>query len=82
MIANRFLTYKEFLELINYFLNLQPICRKLVTFLKHWFGPTMNNICVSNYLVTLLAIFYLQKVNLLPSVALLQKNLEVILIQG
>lgn len=42
----------------------------------------MNNIGVSNYLVTLLAIFYLQKQKILPSVALLQKNLEPVSIQG
>lgn len=66
--------------LINYFLNLQPVARKLTTFIKYW--SQLCNLGVNSYVIVLLVIFYLQNCKLLPSLHHLQRTLEPILIDG
>lgn len=67
-------------ELIKYFFYLQPRLREMVCFLKLWmkkselFYAPNNNTLFSNYALTLLVIFYLQDIKLLPSIIDLQKN--------
>lgn len=66
--------------LIGYFVNLQPVCKKLVMFLKTW--ASALQLGINSYLVSLLVIFYLQQEGLLPSVELLQQAINPVHIDG
>lgn len=56
--------------LVSYLSNLQPICKKLVLFVKFW--AMKLSLGTNSYLLTLLVIFYLQQELALPSVSFLQ----------
>lgn len=66
--------------LIGYFLDLQPICRKVVLFVKSWMSD--QDLGMNSYIITMLAIFYFQQKNLLPSVETLQSNCPRVFIDG
>lgn len=66
-------------RLIEHFFELQPMCKKLTVFIKHW-QSTINKenpgcLPLSGYLITILVIFFFQFIDLLPSVHSLQ-NIE------
>lgn len=56
--------------LIRYFIDLQPVCKKLCAFVKDWVQQL--KLGINSYIVSLLVIFYLQQENLLPPVLFLQ----------
>lgn len=56
--------------LIHYFIELQPVCRKLCAFVKALAAELQFG--VNSYLVSIMVIFYLQQQKLLPPVTLLQ----------
>lgn len=58
--------------LINYFIELSPVCRDLILFVKNW--QRTHNLALRGYVITILVIVYLQRVKVLPSVYSLQKN--------
>lgn len=58
--------------LIQYFIELQPISKQIIVFLKYW--ASQLQLGVNSYLLTLMVIFYLQQESLLPSVQLLQDS--------
>lgn len=60
--------------LIGYFVNLQPVCKKLAAFVKLWVNSVQLGL--NSYLVTLMVIFYLQQEQMLPSVKVLQDACE------
>lgn len=64
--------------LINHFLNLQPVCRKLNAFIKFWSAKL--SLGMNSYLISQLVIFYLQQELVLPSVEKLQSVCPPILI--
>lgn len=66
--------------LIGYFVNLQPVCKKLVMFLKTW--ASSLQLGINSYLVSLIVIFYLQQQQLLPSVEILQSSISPVCIDG
>lgn len=66
--------------LIGYFINLQPVCKKLCAFVKFWASKLQAGL--NSYLISLMVIFYLQQEQLLPPVELLQKMCEPVLIDG
>lgn len=66
--------------LIGYFINLQPVCKKLCAFVKFWASKLQAGL--NSYLISLMVIFYLQQEQLLPSVEALQKLCEPLLIDG
>lgn len=66
--------------LIAYFINLQPVCKKLCGFVKFWAAKLQAGL--NSYLISLMVIFYLQQELLLPPVELLQKVCEPVLIDG
>jgi DNA polymerase sigma len=66
--------------LIGYFVNLQPVCKKLVMFLKKW--QSTLQLGLNSYIISLLVIFYLQQQQLLPSVHRLQEKLAPVFIDG
>lgn len=66
--------------LIGYFVNLQPVCKKLVMFLKHW--QATLQLGLNSYVISLLVIFYLQQQGLLPSVNFLQERIAGVFIDG
>lgn len=57
--------------LIGYFIDLQPVCKKLAAFVKQWVSK--SQLGVNSYIVSLLVIFYLQQQGLLPTVQVLQE---------
>jgi DNA polymerase sigma len=66
--------------LIGYFMNLQPICKKIVLFVKCWVSNL--DLGMNSYIITQMVIFYLQKEGYLPSVHTLQSKMEPIYIDG
>jgi DNA polymerase sigma len=60
--------------LISYFINLQPVCKKLVMFVKTW--ASSLQLGINSYLVSLIVIFYLQQERLLPSVEEIQSTID------
>lgn len=56
--------------LMKYFIELQPVCKKIVTFIKLWVKTVQLGL--NSYMISLMVIFYLQQEKLLPSVAFLQ----------
>lgn len=56
--------------LIGYYINLQPVCRKLAAIIKYWFGKLQLG--VNSYIISLMVIFYLQQHKLLPSLKYIQ----------
>lgn len=65
-------------NLIEHFFKLQPMCHKMVIFIRHW--QTMINrnnpncLPLSGYFLTVLVIFFFQFLDLLPSVHELQNK--------
>lgn len=57
-------------RLIGYFIELQPVCKKLAMFAKYWAYELQLGL--NSYLITLMVIFYLQQERILPSVKVLQ----------
>lgn len=57
-------------NLIGYFIELQPVCKKLAMFAKYWAYEL--NLGLNSYLISLMVIFYLQQERILPSVKMLQ----------
>lgn len=57
-------------SLIQYFVNLQPVCRKLILFIKFW--QKQLQLGLNSYIVSQLVIFYLQQEQVLPTVEKLQ----------
>lgn len=66
--------------LIHYFIELQPVCRKLCAFIKALVAELQFGL--NSYLVSLLVIYFLQQQALLPPVAFLQQNIEPFVIDG
>jgi predicted nucleotidyltransferase len=66
--------------LIGYFIDLQPVCKKLTAFVKSWASELQLGI--NSYLISLMIIFYLQIEGLLPSVMTLQKGCKPAYIDG
>lgn len=66
--------------LIGYFIDLQPVCKKLAAFVKCWASELQLGI--NSYLISLMIIFYLQREGLLPSVKQLQDACEPAYIDG
>lgn len=60
--------------LIQYFIELQPVCKQLAVIIKYW--AKLNNLGTNSYLVVLLVIFYLQVEGVLPSVQRLQQEVD------
>lgn len=65
-------------SLIEHFFKLQPMCHKMVIFIRHW-QMTINRdnkncLPMSGYFLTVLVIFFFQFLNLLPSVYELQNK--------
>jgi predicted nucleotidyltransferase len=67
-------------SLITYLIDLQPLSKQLIIFLKHW--AKQLQIGVNSYLLTLLVIFYLQQETLLPPIQLLQETINEVRIDG
>lgn len=67
-------------QLINYFINLQPVCKKLNAFVKFWVAKL--SLGMNSYIVSQLVIFYLQQEHILPSVQKLQSHCQPVLIDG
>jgi predicted nucleotidyltransferase len=59
-------------NLISYYINLQPVCKKIVMFIKFW--AKKLNLGINSYIITLMTIFYLQQRNIVPSVHELQRR--------
>jgi DNA polymerase sigma len=59
-------------KLIQYFMDLQPICKQIVLFVKYW--AHQLTLGVNSYMITLMVIFYLQQETLLPTVRSLQES--------
>lgn len=57
-------------NLIQYFIELQPVCKKIVVFIKFWVKAVQLGL--NSYLISLMVIFYLQQEKILPAVAFLQ----------
>lgn len=66
--------------LIQHFIELQPVCKKLAIFVKFWSHEL--HLGLNSYLLSLLVIFYLQQEELLPSVASLQEGTPPVLVDG
>jgi DNA polymerase sigma len=66
--------------LISYLINLQPILKKLVLFIKFW--AMRLNLGTNSYLLTLMVIFYLQQEMVLPPISLLQDAVPPTYIDG
>lgn len=63
-------------QLIGYFLDVQPVTKKIVLFVKSWVNEF--DLGMNSYIVTMLVIFHLQQKELLPSVEqLLAKSSKV-----
>lgn len=64
--------------LIEHFFKLQPMCHKVVVFVRYWqmMLNRENNNCLplSGYLLTVLVVFFFQFIGLLPSVYALQNK--------
>lgn len=58
--------------LIQYFIELQPISKQIIVFVKFW--ASQLQIGVNSYLLTLMVIFYMQQESLFPSVKTLQEK--------
>lgn len=58
--------------LIGFMMELQPITRRIVLFVKAWI--TEFDLGMNSYIITMLVIFYLQQKGSLPSVVRLQKK--------
>ncbi|CRK87622.1 CLUMA_CG001418, isoform A [Clunio marinus] len=67
-------------QLIGYFVELQPVCKKLTAFIKFW--TSKLDLGINSYINTLLVIFYLQQEKVLPSVQTLQEYSRPVLIDG
>lgn len=65
-------------NLIEHFFELQPMCHKMVIFIRHWQmminKENKNCLPLSGYFLTILVIFFFQFIGLLPSVHELQSN--------
>lgn len=65
-------------NIIKHFFQLQPMCHKMVVFIRYW--QTMINkenkncLPLSGYFLTVLVIFFFQFIGLLPSVYKLQSK--------
>lgn len=59
-------------ELINYYITLSPVCRDLIIFIKEWLRK--HNLAIRGYVVTILVIVFLQRLDILPSVHSLQQG--------
>ena len=57
-------------NLIQYFLELQPVCLQITILVKFW--AQRLQLGVNSYLIALMTIFYLQQENILPPVKVLQ----------
>ncbi|XP_055378126.1 terminal uridylyltransferase Tailor-like isoform X2 [Condylostylus longicornis] len=62
--------------LIKYIFELQPICHKLCLFLKQWIKVTSLNDLVSTYAYVLMAVYFFQTKNMLPSIKTLQDGIN------
>lgn len=67
-------------SLIGYYINLQPVCKKLASIIKFWFGNL--DLGINSYIVSLMVIFYLQQEKVLPSVKRLQDSSPPVYIDG
>ncbi|XP_052863302.1 terminal uridylyltransferase Tailor-like [Anopheles cruzii] len=59
-------------SLLNYLFDLQPNCRALVCYIKNWNSDSS----LTGYAIALMAVFFFQCYNLLPSVHRLQNDLR------
>lgn len=59
-------------KLISYFISLQPLFAKIAVIVKKW--AQAADMKMNSYALTLLVVFYFQKVKLLPTVFELQKD--------
>lgn len=67
-------------NLISYFMEIQPMSKKIIIFLKYWANSLQLGL--NSYLLTLLVIFYLQQENLFPAVKHLQEEIAEVRIDG
>uniref|UniRef100_A0A2M4CKY3 Putative s-m checkpoint control protein cid1 n=1 Tax=Anopheles darlingi TaxID=43151 RepID=A0A2M4CKY3_ANODA len=56
-------------KLLEYLVSLQPTCRALICYLKHWNIDS----CLTSYTIALMVVFFYQCHGLLPSVEFLQR---------
>ncbi|KAG5683249.1 hypothetical protein PVAND_012541 [Polypedilum vanderplanki] len=66
-------------KLIAYLINIQPICKKLIIFVKNW--AAMLKFGVNSYMWTLMVIFYLQQEHALPPIIALQNATQPVYIE-
>lgn len=66
--------------LIGYYINLQPVCRKLAALMKFWFKEL--KLGINSYIISQMVIFYLQQEKILPPVKLLQDSSPPVVIDG
>lgn len=66
--------------LITHFIEIQPICKQIIMFLKFW--AKQLQLGINSYLITLMVIFYLQQETLFPPVKFLQDATKEVLIDG
>jgi DNA polymerase sigma len=64
---------------VSYYIQLQPICKKLIIFVKNW--AALLNFGVNSYMWTLMVIFYLQQEHLLPPVKGIQDMVKPMFIE-
>ncbi|XP_059613002.1 terminal uridylyltransferase Tailor-like [Phlebotomus argentipes] len=67
-------------SLIRYLLTLQPDCHRVACFVKAWyksiFVSTYESNKLSSYMITILVVFFMQTINLLPPIFYLQNTVE------
>ena len=67
-------------NLLKYFFELQPVALKLSMFMKVWFSESKQFPKISNFMLAILVVFYLQVNDYLPSVFRLlddEKDVEI-----
>lgn len=67
--------------LIDFLINLQPICKRLALFVKFW-SAQLNFSGMNSYCITLMVIFYLQHEKVLPPIKMLQDHSKAVFIDG